>query len=181
MALSATMYNFEIQLSDVDRGVYEALALRVAQHPSESDEYLITRVLAYCREFAEGIGFSRGIAEPEEPTLSVRDLTGVIQVWIEIGGPDAPRLHKAGKAAPRVVVYTHRDATQVLRPLLGQKIHRAGALEIYGFERALVAALVERLSRRMTFDLSITDGTLYVSLGGETLSGTIERIALPAP
>lgn len=179
MALSATMYVFDIQLSDVDRGVYEALSLRVAQHPSESDEYLVTRVLAYCREYAEGIVFSRGVSEPEEPTISVRDLTGAIRVWVEIGGPDAPRLHKAAKAAPRVVVYTQRDATQVLRPLLGQKIHRAEALEIYGVERALVTALVERLTRRMTFDLSIADGTIYVNLAGETLSGAITRIPLP--
>lgn len=180
MALSATMYVFEIQLSHVDRGVYEALSLRVAQHPSESDEYLITRVLAYCLEYTEGIVFSRGIAEPEEPTLSVRDMTGTIRAWIEIGGPDAPRLHKAGKAAPRVAVYSHRDATQVLRPLLGQKIFRGEALEIHLLDRALVAGLVARLARRMTFDLSVSDGTLYVGLGGETLEGGVERVTLPA-
>ena len=179
MALSATMYNFEIQLSDVDRGVYESLALRVPQHPSESDEYLVARLLAWCLEYREGIVFSRGIAEPDEPTLSVRDLTGAIQVWIEIGGPDAPRLHRAGKAAPRVVVYSHREPAQVLRPLLGQKIHRADALEIYCFDRSLVTALVERLARRMTFDLSISDGTLYLGLAGETLTGGVTRVVLP--
>lgn len=179
MALTATIYTFEIQLSDVDRGVYEALALRVAQHPSESDEYLVARVLAYCREFAEGIGFSRGVSEPEEPTLSVRDLTGALRVWVEIGAPDAPRLHRASKAAPRVVVYTHKDPALLVRQLAGQRIHRVEELELYSFDRALVAAIVARLTRRMTFDLSIADGTLYLNLGGETLSGTVERFTLP--
>ena len=78
MALTATIYNFDVDLSDSDRGVYETVALRVAQHPSESDEYLIARVLAYLLEYAEGIVFSRGVSEPEEPMISVRDLTGKI-------------------------------------------------------------------------------------------------------
>ena len=94
MALTATIYNFDIDLSDSDRGVYETVALRVAQHPSESNEYLIARVLAYLLEYAEGIVFSRGVSEPEEPMISVRDLTGKISSWIEIGTPDSARLHR---------------------------------------------------------------------------------------
>src|SRR3990170_716246 len=122
VALSATIYNFSIQLSDADRGVYQALALKVARHPSESEEYLLTRVLAYCLEFAEGIGFSRGISNPEEPALSVRDLTGALKAWIDIGSPDAARLHKAAQAAPRVAVYTHKDVGQVARNLAAERI-----------------------------------------------------------
>ena len=100
MALSATIYHFSIQLSDVDRGVYEALALKVARHPSESEAHLLTRVLAYCLEFAEGIGFSRGISEPDEPALSVRDLTGALKVWIDIGSPARARPPHAAQAGP---------------------------------------------------------------------------------
>src|SRR5204863_3483828 len=109
MALTATIYNIQIDLADTDRGVYEALDLRVARHPSESEEYLIARVLAYALEYAEGIEFSRGISDPDEPTIAVRDLTGAFKAWIEIGTPDAARLHKASKASPRVAVYTHKD------------------------------------------------------------------------
>src|SRR6187200_430790 len=112
MALGATLYNFDIELADSDRHVYESLALRVAQHPSESDEYLIARVLAYLLEYAEGIGFSRGVSEPEEPMISVRDLTGKITTWIEIGTPDSARLHRASKAATRVAVYCHKEHSQ---------------------------------------------------------------------
>src|SRR4051812_24389523 len=108
VALGATIHHFEIQLSDVDRGVYQPLSIKAARHPSETAEHLVTRVLAYCLEFTEGLAFSRGIAEPDEPALAVRDLTGTLKAWIDVGAPDAARLHKAAKAAPRVAVYTHR-------------------------------------------------------------------------
>jgi uncharacterized protein YaeQ len=178
VAQSATVYTFTIALADVDRGVYESLALKVARHPSETEEYLVTRVLAYCLEYAEGIAFSRGLAEPDEPALAVRDLTGALRAWIDVGAPDAGRLHKASKAAPRVAVYTHRDPAQLQRQLAGERIHRADALELYALDRDLVAAIAERLDRRMTFDLSITDRHLFLTLGGESLSGPVERFAL---
>jgi uncharacterized protein YaeQ len=178
LALSATIYNFSIQLSDVDRGVYESLALKVARHPSETEEHLLSRVLAYCLEYAEGIGFSRGISDPDEPALSVRDLTGTLKVWIDIGSPDAARLHKAAKAAPRVVVYTHKDPAQIQRQLAGERIHRSEALELYAIDRELIAGLVRRLERRMKIDLSVTDRHLFLSIGDDTLSGDVARIAL---
>ena len=97
MAVSATIYKFDIELADTDRRVYESVELRVARDPSESEEYLVARVLAYLLEFAEGIEFSRGVSNPDEPTIAVRDLTGAITTWIDIGTPDAARLHKASK------------------------------------------------------------------------------------
>ena len=178
MALTATMYNFDIELADADRRVYESLALRVARHPSESAEYLVTRVLAYVLEFAEGIEFSRGVSDPEEPALAVRDLTGAITTWIEIGTPDAARLHKASKAAARVVVYTHKDPDQFLRRLAGERIHRAAALDLYAIDRGLIAALTARLERRVAFSLSVTDRELYVSIGTDTLTGAVTRLRL---
>ena len=125
MALSSTMFTFDIQLSDVDRGVYEALALRVACHPSETEEYLWTRVLAYCLEYTEGITFSKGLSTPDEPAVLVRDLTGALQAWIEVGAPDAARLHRASKAAARVAVYTHKDVRFLHRQYAGERIHRS--------------------------------------------------------
>lgn len=178
MALTATIYNLDIQLADVDRGVYEALALRVACHPSESPGYMIARVLAYCLEYTEGIAFGRGISEPDDPPIAVRDLTGTIQVWIEIGFPDAARLHKASKAAPRVAVYTHKEPRTLLRQLDGEKIHRAEDVEIYAFDRGLIDGLVELLDRRTTMSLSISDREIYATIGEETVSGAVERHAL---
>jgi uncharacterized protein YaeQ len=184
MAMSATMYTFEIALADVDRQVYESLTVRVARHPSETETYLLTRVLAYCLEYAEGISFSKGLADPDEPALAVRDPTGALRVWIDIGAPDAARLHKASKAAPRVAVYTHRDPATVIRQLAGQRIHRAEALELYAIDRPLLASLAEQLDRRMTFNLAVTDRQLYLSTGESTdaltLTGPVERYSVPA-
>ena len=175
MALTATIYNFDIDLADSDRGVYETLALRVAQHPSESEEYLVARLLAYCLEYAEGIGFSSGLSDPDEPTLAVRDLTGAIRVWIEIGSPDAARLHKASKAANRAVVYTHKDPAQLLKQLEGARVHRADDVEIYSFDRALIAAFVAKLERRMAMTISVSDRHVLVALDSVVIEGGITR------
>ncbi len=175
MALTATIYNFDVQLADVDRGVYESLSFKVAQQPSETAEYLLSRVLAYCLEYAEGIAFSKGIAEPDVPALSVRDLTGALQVWIDVGAPDAGRLHKASKAAPRVAVYTHRDPARLVTLLSGEKIHRAAELELYGLGKDLIDGLVQRLDRRNTWEMSITDRHMYVAVNGVTVEGDVER------
>jgi uncharacterized protein YaeQ len=174
MAQSSTIYVFTVRLADADRGVYETLNLRLAQHPSESPEYLITRLLAYCLEYREGIAFSKGLSDAEEPAISVRDLTGALQAWIEIGAPEAARLHKASKSAPRVAVYVHREMGPWLARLAGERIHRAAAIEIFAVDRALIAAMVARLGRRIEFDLSVSERTLYLSLGEETLTGTLE-------
>ena len=178
MALTATIYNFDVQLADIDRGVYESLSFKAAQQPSETAEYLLSRVLAYCLEYAEGITFSKGIAEPDVPALAVRDLTGALKVWIDVGAPDAARLHKASKAAPRVAVYTHRDPARLVTLLSGEKIHRAAALELYGLSKALIDGLVQRLDRRNTWEMSVTDRHVYVAVAGVTIEGDIERHAL---
>ncbi len=176
MTLTATIYNFDIELADTDRHVYESLALRVARHPSETEEYLVARLLAYLLEFAEGIEFSHGLSDPEEPTIAVRDLTGGIKAWIDIGTPDAARLHKASKAADRVAVYTHKDPTQFLKQLAGERIHRAEALELYAIDRAMVSALVARLERRVAFSLTVTDHELYLSIGTDNITGAVVRL-----
>lgn len=178
MALASTIHHFEVRLSDVDRGVYEALSFKAARHPSESAENLAVRALAYCLEYTEGLSFSRGIAEPDEPALAVRDLTGMLQAWIDTGAPDAARLHRASKAAPRVAVYTHKDPAPLLRNLSGEKIHRGEALELYAFEPAFIHDLVKRIERRTSFDLSVTDRHLYLSIGGDTLSGALAKLVL---
>lgn len=180
MALSSTVYTFDLTLSDVDRGVYETLAIKAACHPSETPEYLLTRVLAYALEYAEGISFSKGgVSDPDDPPLMIKDLTGAWRSWIEIGAPDAARLHRAAKASPRVAVYTHKDPRIVLRGYEGQKIHKAEQLEFYAVDRDLLAALAERLDRRMSFALMVTDRELFVTIGDDTLSGRVERHALP--
>lgn len=181
MALSSTLYTLEITLSHVDRHVYETLSLRVPMHPSESPEYFVTRVLAYCLEYTDGITFSRGISDPDEPTLAVRDLTGALQAWFEIGAPDAARVHKASKAAPRVAIYTHRDPAQVCKAFVGERIHRAEQIPVQAIDRDLIREVAARLERRMRLELTVTDGTLYVTIDGSVLSGTITAHPLQPP
>jgi uncharacterized protein YaeQ len=178
VALTATIYTFEIELADTDRHVYESLSLRVARHPSESEEYLVARLIAYLLEFTPGIEFSRGISTPDDPPLAVHDATGTLTTWIDIGTPDADRLHKASKRAARVVVYTHKDPAQFLKQLAGKTIHKSDALELYAIEREFVAALVERLERRTALSVSVSDRELYVSIGDEQLTGRVVRLQL---
>ncbi len=173
MALGATMYVFNVRLADADRGVYETLVLRMARHPSETAEFLVTRLLAYCLEYAEGIAFSKGLSDPDEPAIEIRDLTGILSSWIEVGNPDASRLHKASKAAPRVVVYSHRDTESWLARLVGERIHRAAQMEIHSVPREWLAELVARLERRMDIDLSVSEQTVYATIGEVTLTGTL--------
>jgi uncharacterized protein YaeQ len=178
MALTATMYNFDVALSDVDRGVYEALNIKAACHPSEAEDYFATRVLAYCLEYTEGIAFSKGISEPDVPAISVRDLTGALKSWIEIGSPDAARLHKASKASPRVAVYTHKEPRIFLRAYEGAKIHKSESLELYAMDRELLAEFVQRLDRRVKFAMTVTDGQLFLDFDGDSVSGAVQRLTL---
>lgn len=173
MALGATIHTFAVQLADVDRGVYEELALRVARHPSETESYMMTRVLAYCLEYEEGIVFSDGISSTDEPAVLVRDLTGALIAWIEVGAPDADRLHHGSKLAERTVVYTHRDPTKVMAPWAGKRIHRSDAIVLHSFDPGFVDAAVTAVERRNTMTVSITERELYLDLNGTSMSTTI--------
>ena len=148
VALTATIHSFTVRLSDVDRGVYETLEFKAARHPSESAEFLAARVLAYCLEYAEGIAFSRGLSDPDQPAIAVRDLTGALKAWIDVGAPDAARLHKAAKAAPRVAVYSHRSAAQHLAHF-GRRQRDPRTVAI-GHEKAVPVG--------MAFDAPLGDG-----------------------
>jgi uncharacterized protein YaeQ len=181
MALSATIYSFEITLNDADRGVYQALSFRVARHPSETAEFLVTRVLAYCLEYAEGIAFSKGLSDPDAPALEIRDLTGSLMAWIEIGIPDTARLHRAAKAAPRVAVYSHKEVAALMTRLAVDQVHRAREIEIYALDRGLVAALAARLAKRMSFDLAVSERSLYLTFDDATLTGPVTPHRLETP
>jgi len=179
MALTATLYTVELDLAHVDRGVYETLSLRVARHPSESEEFLVARLVAWCCEYTPGIEFSAGgLSDPDAPPIAIRDLTGALLSWIDIGTPAADRLHRASKSTPRVAVYVHREASQWLDGLASAKIHRADALEIYAIERDLVDGLVARLERRMSAAVSVSDGEMFVSFSDATVSGRVTRLRL---
>lgn len=167
------MYNFAVQLADVDRGVYEDLALRVARHPSETDAHMATRVLAYCLEYVEGITFSEGVSSTDEPAVLVRDATGRLTTWIEVGAPDAARLHHASKLADRTTVYTHRDPQKVMAAWAGKKIHQLDRITLQSFEASFVDAVVATLERRNSVSVSVVEGQLYLESNGVSLSSAV--------
>ena len=180
MALGATLYHLQIDLSDVERCVYEALDLRVARHPSESMRYLLTRVIAYCLCFEEGIAFSKGLSTTEEPALWIRDMQSHLRVWIEIGTPSAERLHKASKAAPRLVVFTQNDPAQLQKETRGKSIHRAEEIEIYALDPAFLDSLAELTGRNTKWGLVRNGGEIYVTVGDTSVTGAVTRHSLVA-
>jgi uncharacterized protein YaeQ len=178
LALTATIYHFEIDVSDVDRGFYQVLDLRLAQHPSESMRYMLTRTIAYSLFYEEGIAFSKGLSTSEEPALWVKDLQGNVTLWIEVGSPSPERLHKASKAAPRVVVVTQHDPEVQKRQLRGKGIHRESEIEIYALAPAFLDAIETKIDRHVRWELVRNEGELYVTIAGQSFSGTWQRHAI---
>jgi uncharacterized protein YaeQ len=179
MALPATMRRFEIALADSDREIYETLELRVAQHPSESERYLIARVVARALEHAEGLEFSKGgVSDDEEPALVQRDLRGDWVAWIEIGSPTPDRLHKATKLAPRVVVYTWRSPEELAAAIAERAVHRADRIELCGLDPAFLDAAAATLDRVNRWELSVSGGTLYLSISGALHETVVRRVAI---
>ncbi len=172
MALTATIQRFVVELSDVDRGVYESLEFQAAQHPSESDLYLVTRVLAYLLEYRDRIEFGRGISDPEEPAIFVDDMTGIKELWIEIGQPSAERLHKVTKAAKDVCVYCHKGPDSTREHLASGNVHRADEVKVVSFEQSFLNTLADSLTRKNTWNVLVSDDELYVTVGDETLQTT---------
>lgn len=175
MALTATIYNFDTELADIDRGVYQTLALRLARQPSETSEFMLTRLLAYCLEYTEGIEFTEGVASGDEPAVLVRDMTGRITAWIEVGMPDAARLHRGSKLAGRAAVYTHRNVAKVLDGLHGKQVYRAADIPVYEFGKGFVDEVAAVLQRRDTVSVSITERQLYLDVSGQTFSTTVVK------
>jgi uncharacterized protein YaeQ len=166
------MHRFAISLSDVDRGVFEELDLRVVRHPSETAEFLVTRVLALCLFHSPGIRFAKGgLSDQDEPPVLVENEGGGrIALWIDVGTPSRDRLERATKRAERVVVVTHKDPRRVRDDI--EKIGRP--VDVVVLPSALIDALVTRLASSVAFSLTRTDGTLYLVLAdGTSLTVTL--------
>lgn len=173
MAAGATMHTFTVTLADVDRGVYEDLSLRVARHPSETDVYMLTRVLAYALEYEDGITFTEGLSSTDEPAIVIRDATGLLTGWIEVGAPDAARLHEGSMKAGRVAVYTHRDPAKLVANWEGKRIHRGADIPVYSFDPGFLEQTAALIERRTTMSLSVTERHLYLEINGQTFASDI--------
>lgn len=175
MALTATIHHLKLAVSDVDRGVYESLDLRIAQHPSESLRYLYARTLAYCLFYEEGIAFSKGLSTTDEPAVWVKNLRGDLVAWIDVGNPSAERLHKASKTGARVVVFTHHNPELLKKAATERAIHKVSAIEVYAIPPDLLDALASVTGTRDAWEIVHTGGQLYVTAHAKVYEAEISR------
>jgi uncharacterized protein YaeQ len=179
MALGSTVHHLIITLSDVDRGVYEKLDLRVARHPSESARYFWQRVLAYCLSYEEGIAFSKGgLSDAEEPPVSIYDPTGIFLAWIDVGAPSADRLHRASKAARRVQLYSGVEREHLEKEAASRKIHALEEIQVFLLEARFLDALEPHLEKHSVLELVRSSEALYVTFAKGMVEGTISEIRL---
>jgi len=166
VAQPSTLYRFQIELSDVDQGVYKTLDLRMAMHPSESNAYLVTRLIAYVLNEREFLEFApEGLGDPDAPAISARTPGGEILLWIEIGNPAARKLHKASKAAKQVKVYTYKDPAMLLKEIHDHKVYHAESIEIWSIDAKFLETLAGRLERKNAWSIILHEGTLNISIG----------------
>jgi uncharacterized protein YaeQ len=174
MALKSTIFKAELDLADVDRNYYQAHSLRLARHSSETDERMMVRLLAFACHAHERLTFTEGLAQVDEPALWQKDLTGLIELWIEVGQPDEKRILKACGRADQVVVYTYSNSSLIWWNQLASKLERARNLTVYHVpESAVLARLAERT---MKLHCTLQEGSLWWTAGDDTL--LIERVKL---
>jgi uncharacterized protein YaeQ len=172
MARTGTVHHLKIDLSDVDRGVYQALDLRLAQHPSETARRVLMRAVAYALCLDDGIAFSKGgLSDHEEPAIAVRDAIG-IATWIEVDVPSPERLKKACTAARRVVVLAAGDEARIAER--AREVPRGERVEIMAVSAAFLDDLAERVAGAGgRFSLTRSGGHLYATCEGATLDAPI--------
>lgn len=162
MALKPTIYKLKITLADVDRNYYDALNLTVAQHPSETLERMMARVLAFCINAQEYLSFTKGLSAVEEPDIWARTLDGRISLWIDVGEPTLDRIKKATRLAPAVKVYTFNSKSDAWWTQGQAKLSELTA-SVYQFPWGSMQALAALVKRTMELSVTITDDTAYVS------------------
>ena len=162
MALKPTIYKLKISLSDFDRNVYDTLSLTIAQHPSESLERMMVRVLAYCINVQEGLTFTKGLSVPDEPDIWSRTFDDRIQLWIDVGEPAVDRIKKATHTSDQVKVYSFNSKSSVWWKQEGHKFAVLPA-QVYRVNWPQIQALAALVQRTMDFSVSITEGSAYIS------------------
>jgi uncharacterized protein YaeQ len=172
---AVTLYRFRIELSDLDRNVYDTLDFRIAMHPSETNDYLLTRVFAYALN-SDVTFAAEGLSDPDQPAMKRDGAHGAIDLWIEIGNPAARKLHRASKAARAVRVYTYKDPRTLVSD--ARDVPRAASIEVFAFPSAFLDELASRLERDCRWSVLVQDGLLTVSGDGFSVNGEMRLIPL---
>jgi len=164
MALKATIFKADLQIADMDRGYYASHALTVARHPSETDERMMVRLLAFALNADETLVFGAGLSTDDEPDLWRKDLTGSIETWIDVGLPDEKRIRKACGRADKVFVYSYGGrAADLWWQQVGDKLAKSNKLTVVDLPQAGTRALAKLAARNMKLRYTIQDGQVWVA------------------
>ena len=175
MALKATVFKASVSIADMDRGVYLDENLTIAQHPSENDERMMLRILAWILNATEGLEFTKGLSEDDEPEVWKKSLSDEIELWIELGCPDEKRLRKASARASEVILYTYGDnAAPIWWEQIKNKLTRFNNLKVVYIPDSVIDGLAAMTARTMQLQITIQDGTAWVNCGEQTVEVTPE-------
>lgn len=163
MALNATIFKADLQISDMDRHYYQNHGLTIARHPSETDERMMVRLLAFARHAHEALAFAKGLSDTDEPDLWQKDLTGAIELWIEVGQPDEKRILKACGRADQVVLYTYGQAADIWWKQVASRLTRLRNLTVVNLAPAITQSLAELAQRGMQLQCTVQDGELWLA------------------
>ena len=171
MALKATIFKAELQIADMDRNYYHTHQLTIARHPSENDERMMARILVFALHADERLEFTKGLSSEDEPDLWQKNLSGVIERWIELGQPDEKRLRKACGRSKQVFIYTYQDRSAAI--WWNQNQHhfaRFENLSIVSLPEDSIKKLAKLTQRAMQLQCTIQDGTVWLSDANESIA-----------
>jgi uncharacterized protein YaeQ len=176
MALKATIFKADLQIADMDRHYYADHALTIARHPSETDERMMMRVLAFALHADEALAFGKGLSTDDEPDLWKKDLTGAIDLWIEVGQPDEKRILKACGRSSRVVIYSYSSTSNIWWNQIAGKLERARNLHVVNVPSEISQALARLAQRTMQLHCTIQEGQIWMSGGEESIQIELENL-----
>jgi uncharacterized protein YaeQ len=181
VAIKATIFKAELEVSDMDRSHFATHSLTLARHPSETDERMMVRLLAFALNADERLEFGRGLSAEDEADLTKTDLTGAIEAWIDVGLPDERRLRKAAGRARWVTVYTYGGrAAQLWWNANEGTLARLGNLSVVDLSPESTRALADRAGRNMTVSCTIQDGHVWFAEGGDMIEITPHELKAPS-
>lgn len=182
MALKATIFKADVQIADMDRHYYQDHVLTIARHPSETDERMMVRVLAFILHAHEALVFGKGLSADDEPDIWQKDLTGAIKLWIEVGQPDEKRIMKACGRAEKVFIYSYSSNSSIWWNQISNRVERARNLTVINLDSAISQALAKLAQRNMQLQCTIQDGQIWVTANDETVQVDLTMIkGSPAP
>lgn len=175
MALKSTIFKAELQVSDLDRGHFAEYALTLARHPSENDQRMMVRLLAFALFASQDLSFGKGLSSDDEPALIETDPSGVVRTWIEVGMPDETRIRKGANKADRAIVLSYGSrAVDVWWEQISPALARHDNLSVLRLSAEDAAALAGLAERGMRVDCTIQEGTVWVAQGESSLELTPE-------